>query len=163
MYFTRSTPLFLCTGLICLAAHAPAHAQATRPALELQTAQAIAQACHDRASTEGWRMAVAVNDETGQLLHFSRMDRAAPISVPVSQLKADTSSALPISTRQFRDAVKFNQGAELLAGITTVAGGLPIRNAHGQALGSVGVSGGSEDQDEACAQAGLDAVKGRLP
>jgi uncharacterized protein GlcG (DUF336 family) len=159
MYFTSRPTIVLFTGLIYMAAHA----QSTRPTLERQTAEAIARACHDRARTEGLRMAVAVNDEAGQLLYFSRMNGAPPISVPVSQLKANTSSALPISTRQFRDAVKANQGAELLAGITTVAGGLPIRNARGQTLGSVGVSGGSEDQDEACGQAGLDAVKARLP
>ena len=149
----------LCLALICLSAQS----QGMRPSLQRPTAETIAQACLSLAERKGWRMAVAVNDETGRLLHFSRMAGAALISVPVSQLKANTSSALPISTRQFRAAVATNQGAELLSGITTVAGGLPIVNARGQALGSVGVSGGNEDQDELCAQAGLDAVKGLLP
>jgi glc operon protein GlcG len=149
----------LSASLICISAQS----QGLRPSLQRPTAEAIAQACLTLAESQGWRMAVAVNDETGQLLHFSRMHGAALISVPVSQLKANTSSALPISTRQFRAAVASNQGAELLSGITTVAGGMPIVNARGQALGSVGVSGGNEDQDELCAQAGLDAVKGLLP
>lgn len=144
--------------LVCLSAQS----QGTRPSLQRDTAETVAQACLTMAENKGWRMAVAVNDETGQLLHFSRMDGAALISVPVSQLKANTSSALPISTRQFRAASASNQGAELLSGITTVAGGLPINNALGVALGSVGVSGGTEDQDELCAQAGLNAVKGLL-
>jgi uncharacterized protein GlcG (DUF336 family) len=148
----------LSLSLICFSAQS----QGTRPSLQRDTAQAIAQACLAMAEQQGWRMAVAVNDETGQLLHFSRMDGAALISVAVSQLKANTSSALPISTRQFRDATATNQGAERLSGITTVAGGLPISNGRGQAIGSVGVSGGNEDQDELCAQAGLDAVKGKL-
>lgn len=139
-----------------------AQSQGMRPSLQQHTAEAIALACVSMAAGKGWRMAVAVNDETGNLLHFSRMDGAALISVPVSQLKANTSSALPISTRQFRAASASNQGAELLSGITTVAGGLPITDARGVALGSVGVSGGNEDQDELCAQAGLNAVKGML-
>lgn len=140
-----------------------AQSQDLRPSLQTTTAQTIAQACVALATTKGWRMAIAVNDEAGQLLHFSRMDGAAQISVPVSQLKANTSSALPISTRQFRAATASNRGSEWLSGITTVAGGLPIINARGQPLGSVGVSGGNEDQDELCAQAGLDAIKGKLP
>ena len=36
-------------------------------------------------------------------------------------------------------------------------GGLPIRN-EGKLIGGIGVSGGSEDQDEACARAGLTAI-----
>ncbi|AOW15809.1 hypothetical protein LPB72_05720 [Hydrogenophaga crassostreae] len=155
----RSTPTGLSLAFICLSAQS----QGTRPTLQLKTAEAIAQACHAMAENKGWRMAVAINDEAGQLLHFSRMNGSAAISVPVSQPKANTSSALPVSTRQFRKATGSNQGAELLSGITTVAGGLPVLNAHGQALGSVGVSGANEDQDELCAQAGVDAVKAMLP
>ena len=108
-------------------------------------------------------MAVAVNDETGQLLHFSRTEGAVAISVGAAQLKANTSSLMPISTRAFREAAKSNQGAERLQGITTVAGGLPILTGHGQVVGSVGVSGGNEDQDETCAQAGLRAAQEMLP
>ena len=36
-------------------------------------------------------------------------------------------------------------------------GGLPIINA-GQRIGGIGVSGGSAEQDEACARAGLRAI-----
>ena len=155
-------PLRLLAGLSATLICFSAQSQGMRPSLQRDTAQAIAQACLSLADHKGWRMAVAVNDETGQLLHFSRMDGAALISVPVSQLKANTSSQLPISTRQFRAASASNQGAELLNGITTVAGGVPVTNARGVALGSVGVSGGTEDQDELCAQAGINAVKGML-
>ncbi|MEZ5701348.1 MAG: heme-binding protein [Burkholderiaceae bacterium] len=154
-------PSLICGSLALIGVSA--QSQGLRPTLMPETAQAIVQGCQTLAGEKGWRMAVAVNDEAGQLLLFSRMAGAAPISVPVSQLKANTSSALPISTRQFRAASASNRGAEWLDGITTVAGGLPITDARGQALGSVGVSGGNEDQDEQCAQAGLDAVKGLLP
>ena len=154
-------PSLVCCALFLISMNA--QSQGLRPTLQPATAQAIVQGCQTLASQKGWRMAVAVNDEAGQLLLFGRMAGAAPISVPVSQLKANTSSALPISTRQFRAATATNRGAEWLSGITTVAGGLPIVNSEGQAVGSVGVSGGNEDQDEQCAQAGLDAAKGLLP
>lgn len=138
------------------------HAQTTRAALTLETAQAISRACHDHARENGWRVAVAVNDEGGRLLHFSRMDGAPLISIPVAQTKADTASLLPISTREFRAATASNQGAQWLSGITTVAGGVPIRDAKGSVLGSVGVSGASEDQDEVCALAGLKGAEKHL-
>jgi glc operon protein GlcG len=44
----------------------------------------------------------------------------------------------------------------------TFEGGLPIKTASGEPIGSVGVSGASAEQDGACAQAGLDAVKDDL-
>jgi uncharacterized protein GlcG (DUF336 family) len=36
-------------------------------------------------------------------------------------------------------------------------GGLPLRH-EAQLIGGIGVSGGSEEQDEACARAGLAAI-----
>ncbi len=159
MNITTTFPFLLAAVAFCPSAHS----QTVRPGLTLQTAQAIASACHALAREQGWRMAVAVNDETGRLMHFSRTEGAVPISVAVAQLKADTSSLMPISTRSFRAAARHNQGAERLQNITTVAGGLPVLDGRGQAVGSVGVSGGDEDQDETCALAALSAVKEMLP
>ena len=47
-------------------------------------------------------------------------------------------------------------------GIIAFAGGLPIMTADKVHVGGIGVSGGTADQDEECAQAGLDAVKDAL-
>jgi len=40
--------------------------------------------------------------------------------------------------------------------------GFPITTANKAQIGGIGVSGGTSDQDEQCAQAGMDAVKGEL-
>ena len=42
-----------------------------------------------------------------------------------------------------------------------LTGGLPI-NYSNSVIGGIGVSGGSGDQDEECAQAGLDAIADEL-
>ena len=42
------------------------------------------------------------------------------------------------------------------------AGGLPILTADGAQLGGIGVSGATSDQDEQCAQAGIDAIADEL-
>ena len=42
------------------------------------------------------------------------------------------------------------------------AGGLPIMTDDKVHIGGIGVSGGTADQDETCAQAGIDAVKDAL-
>jgi uncharacterized protein GlcG (DUF336 family) len=62
---------------------------------------------------------------------------------------------------QWGDVLKGN--AQLQAGITvrpnvvTFGGGLPIVE-EGEVIGAIGVSGGSEEEDILCAQAGIDAI-----
>ena len=53
-------------------------------------------------------------------------------------------------------------GIAQVPGIIAFAGGLPIMTADKVHVGGIGVSGGTADQDEECAQAGLDAVKDAL-
>lgn len=134
-------------------------AQALRPTLTLDTAKRIAAGCEERARKEGWSMTVAVVEVGGQVKYYSRMDDSIGISVGLAQSKAATSAGLPVSTRKFREIARNNAlGLELTAGTSTVAGGLPVM-AGGRHIGGVGVSGGTEDQDEVCAQAGLDAAR----
>lgn len=108
-------------------------------------------------------MSVAIVDDGGNLKYFTRMDGAPLLSIKIAHLKADTSAGLPFPTRKFREIARNAAlGLDLIPETTGVAGGLPIKTASGQWLGAVGVSGGSEDQDELCAQAGLDAARDGL-
>jgi glc operon protein GlcG len=126
--------------------------------LDLATARALTEACEAKARTHGWRMTIAVADLGGELLHFARMDGAMPISFQLSRAKAATSARLPLSTREVRVLAGKVGGLQLVEGLTTVAGGVPIKTTAGEWIGSVGVSGDSEDNDELCAQAGVEAV-----
>ncbi len=140
-----------------------AHAQQQKTVLGLDAAKKIAAACEARATKEGWNMVITVVDDGGHLKHFSRMDNSFRKSIEVSQLKAETSSGFPRSSRQMADVAKQRApGIEYVPGVVIFAGGLPLLTAKGEHIGAVGVSGGSPDQDEACAQAGLDAVKSEL-
>jgi uncharacterized protein GlcG (DUF336 family) len=127
--------------------------------VSLDIARAIADACEAKAREEGWRMTIAIAEHGGTLKFLSRMDGAMPISMALAPLKAHTSANLPLSTRKVRDVAGSVKGLELVQGVTTVAGGLPIIAKNGEWVGGVGVSGDSEDNDEICAQAGLDAVR----
>jgi glc operon protein GlcG len=141
----------------------PIYAQASKTALSAKTAQTIIDGCEARAHREGWKMVTAIVDDGGNLKQFSRMDGAFLMSIKIAQLKAETSAGLPFATRKFRDISRSGaHGLELVPGTSAVAGGLPIMNAKGEWLGAIGVSGGSEDQDELCAQAGLDAARDLL-
>lgn len=131
----------------------------TKTQLDLETARQITAACEARARERGWRMTIAISDLGGELLHYMRMDGAMPISFGLSRAKAWTSARLPMSTRKVREVAGKVGGLDLVDGITTVAGGLPITTPTGEWIGAIGVSGDSEDNDELCAQAGLDALR----
>ncbi len=142
---------------------APVMAQQKKTALGLDAAKKMTAACEQYARKEGWNMVIAVLDEGGELKHFSRMDNSFRASIEIAQLKANTSSGFPRSTRQVGEIAQQRvPGIVHVPGIVTFAGGLPIITASGEHIGAIGVSDGSADQDELCAQAGLDAVKAEL-
>ncbi|MEO8040950.1 MAG: heme-binding protein [Betaproteobacteria bacterium] len=145
----------LCT--IAIAA-GPAAAQDTKQVINLATAKKMADGCEQKAKAEGWKMVIAVVDDGGNLKYLSRMDGSFLVSVKIAQGKAETSARVPVSSRKWGEISTTVKGLDLVPGMVSFAGGLPIM-AGSSHLGGLGVSGGSADQDEQCAQAGLDAVK----
>jgi uncharacterized protein GlcG (DUF336 family) len=116
------------------------------------------------AGTLGIRINAAVTDAGGTLAAF-RMPGAFLHSVDIAIDKAYTAASFGFPTSQWMSLLA--QDEALRIGIVqrprlvVFGGGLPIRRpaAEGGALiGGIGVSGGSAEQDEACARAGLQAV-----
>ena len=141
----------------------PAFAQdAQRPYLTQASTEAGAQACLALARGEGWRVAVAVTDRGGELVHFTRMDDVYTRQQAFARLKAESAATTPVSTAQLAGAVLSDgsplRGLELIEGVTTVEGGVTIRTKGGYHIGGVGVSGASPAQDGQCAQAAADAI-----
>jgi glc operon protein GlcG len=160
-----SLALAACLVICCPAAMATE----TKPALSLDTAKKMVAACEAKAKQEGWKMNIAVMDDGANLVAFERMDGAYLGSIQVAQHKAATSANFPFSTRQFSELAFGKEGKPGIVpgianypGIVTFAGGLPIMTANKVQIGGIGVSGGTSDQDEQCAQAGIDAVKSEL-
>jgi uncharacterized protein GlcG (DUF336 family) len=146
--------------LLCFswAATAEQPAYLTTRVLSASLAQQAAMQAYENCRGKGYQVAVAVMDRSGTLLAFVRDPLAGPHTVEVSQRKAYSSATYqsPTSAMMDRDEIKFSPGVLLLGG------GLPIRVA-GHFYGAIAVSGApakqvSGDEDEACAQVGLDAI-----
>jgi len=141
-----------------------------KPVLTLELAQKMADACEAAQKAGGWRpINVAIYDDGGNLKVFRRQDNAFLGSIQVAQMKGHTSAVFPFSTRTFAE-LSFGKdgqpapipGLAFIPGVTAFAGGLPVMTAAGQQIGSIGVSGASSDEDEQCAQAGIDAIADML-
>lgn len=126
-----------------------------------QSAQVSVKAAIEKASELGVHIAVAVVDSSGQLVAFLRSENAPYMSINIAIDKAYTSASFSIPTSQWREVLP--QGSLLREGIVqrdrfvAFGGGVPIRLGD-DCVGAIGVSGASEEQDELCAQAGLDAI-----
>ena len=108
-------------------------------------------------------MNIAIVDSGTNLVAFGKMDGAWLGSIDVSQKKARTARYFNMNTGEVD---KLSQpGGSLYNiehsnnGLITFPGGIPIKNANGEIIGAIGVSGSVVENDHAVAQAGADAVK----
>jgi uncharacterized protein GlcG (DUF336 family) len=133
-----------------------------KPVLSLDAAEKMALACDKYAASNGWKMNIAVLDDGGGLLYYRRNPGAFRGSVDISINKAWTATQFGFPTRLFGSTiVNMAPGIQYTPRLIIFPGGLPIK--AGEALvGGIGVSGASGDQDEECAQVGLDAAKDLL-
>jgi uncharacterized protein GlcG (DUF336 family) len=114
------------------------------------------------AEEAGTRVNVAVVDSGGNLAAFLRMPGAFLHSIEIAIDKAYTAAGFGLPTGAWSEALMAHSPA-VRAGIpmrprmVCFGGGLPLRH-EDRLIGGIGVSGGSEEQDEACARAGVLAI-----
>jgi glc operon protein GlcG len=138
-------------------------AQDMKPFLTLKTAKAMAEAVDKKATEMGIKVHIAIVDDGGNLKYYLRQDGAPLVAEKISQMKAFTAVAMEKSTAEVGEISKAETpGIELVPNLIKFGGGIPIKNSKGQILGGIGVSGASKEDDAACAQAGVDAVKAML-
>ena len=129
--------------------------------ISAQAAAAACQAALAHAEALGLRINVAVADASGTLAAFLRMPGAFLHSVDIAIDKAYTAAGFGFATAQWAGILRGDEALRLGMPVrprnVVFGGGLPIREA-GALIGGIGVSGGSAEQDAACAQAGIEAL-----
>src|SRR5215831_7984547 len=120
-------------------------AQEMKPFLTLKTAKAMAEAAEKKAIALNIKVHIAIVDDGGNLKYFLRQDGAPLVAEKISQMKAFTAVAMEKSTAEVGEVSKGETpGIELVPNLIKFGGGIPIRNAKGQILGGIGVSGASK-------------------
>ena len=127
-------------------------------ALTLAEANRIVQAAVTKAQEMNIKVSAAVCDAGGRLMAFNRMDGAIWGSVYGSQGKAIASAAFGRASGELQERA----GSPIIQGIATAEGGhmIPSQGAvpiirNGVLDGACGVGGGTAQQDEDCARAGV--------
>jgi uncharacterized protein GlcG (DUF336 family) len=133
--------------------------------VDRDTAHAIVVAAQGHALAKDLAVTVAVVDTGGHLVVLDRMDGAFPLSTRIAEAKAQGAAVWQrdghVIAQQQSERPAFVAAVTELSRLPVIpgAGSLVVRDESGAVLGAVGVSGASADEDRACAEAGLSAVK----
>jgi glc operon protein GlcG len=126
--------------------------------LTLAEANQVVQGAIEKAREMNIKVSVAVCDAGGRLLAFNRMDGAIWGSVYGSQGKAIASAGFARPSGELQERA----GTPIIQGIVAAEGGhmIPHQGAvpimrNGVVVGACGVGGGTSQQDEDVARAGI--------
>ncbi|HRH45224.1 MAG TPA: heme-binding protein [Pyrinomonadaceae bacterium] len=130
--------------------------------ITLEQAKIVVEAAFNKAKEIGVKMNICVVDAGANLKAFARMDDAWLGSIDISHKKAKTARFFNFPTGEIG---KLSQpGGPLYniehsnGGLISFPGGLPIKNADGEVIGAIGVSGSTVEDDHAVAEAGVNSI-----
>jgi glc operon protein GlcG len=130
------------------------------PGVTIAQARKAVEAAEAEAAKNGWKMAIVVVTNEGDLILFNRMDDTQFGSSDVAIRKAKTAAAFRRPTKVFQDAVNATPPALpiLTLGAIAVEGGLPLV-ASGKIIGAIGCSGGTAAEDGQACRAGAATIQ----
>lgn len=130
--------------------------------ITLDQAEKIISVAKEKAKSLDTKMNIAVVDAGANLVAFARMDGAWLGSLDISIKKAKTARFFDMNTGAIGELSQ--PGGSLYNiehsnnGLITFPGGVPIKNASGEIVGAIGVSGSAVENDHAVAEAGSKAI-----
>lgn len=130
--------------------------------ITLEQAEKMIHAAKEKSVNLGTKMNIAIVDAGANLVAFARMDGAWLGSLDISIKKAKTSRFFDMNTGVIGELSQ--PGGALYniehsnSGLITFPGGMPIKNATGEVIGAIGISGSSVENDHAVAEAGIAAL-----
>jgi glc operon protein GlcG len=126
--------------------------------LAIEDTMRVMDAAIAEAKKNRWAVAIAIVDDGGHLLQFTRLDGAPPVSAHIAPEKARAAALGRRETKIYEDMINQGRNAFLSAPLQgMLEGGVPII-VEGQVVGAVGVSGVKSSEDAQVAKAGIAAL-----
>lgn len=130
--------------------------------ITLEQAEKVISVAKEKSIAIDTKMNIAVVDAGANLVAFGRMDGAWLGSLDISIKKAKTARFFDMNTGVIGELSQ--PGGSLYNiehsnnGLITFPGGVPIKNATGEIIGAIGVSGSTVENDHTVAEAGASAI-----
>lgn len=134
----------------------------SQKSITLAQAEKMIVAAKAKAVALNTKMNISIVDAGANILAFVRMDGAWLGSADISLKKAKTARFFDMNTEVIGSLSQ--PGGPLYNiehsndGLITFAGGIPIKNAAGEVIGAIGVSGSTVENDREVAAAGAAAL-----
>jgi uncharacterized protein GlcG (DUF336 family) len=130
--------------------------------ITLEQAEKAIVAAKQKSTAIDTKMNIAVVDAGANLVAFGRMDGAWLGSLDISIKKAKTARFFNMNTGIIGELSQPGQPLFNIEhsnnGLITFPGGVPIKNANGEIIGAIGVSGSSVENDHTVAEAGASVI-----
>ena len=128
--------------------------------LSLEEAEILIEGAAAKAREIEVPMCIAITDESGHLIKFDRMDGGKVSSISIAIDKAFTGAVARRGTHVYNELCvpgkpTFGIHISNEGHFSVIGGGLPVW-VNGEIVAGIGVSSGSAEQDQVCAQAGID-------
>jgi uncharacterized protein GlcG (DUF336 family) len=131
--------------------------------VSLGMAREVAEATIAACKAKGYTTAAVVVDRAGQVMVMLRDEQATNQMLEMARRKAYTARMFRMSTLDFQkrtmDPVYAPQRD--IADVLALGGGVPIQVGT-DTIGAVGSAGSTQETDDACARAGVEAVAAQL-
>lgn len=130
--------------------------------ITLDAAQKAVQKAIEKSVELNVKMDIAIVDAGANLKAFVRMDNAWLGSIDIAIKKAKTARFFDMDTGAIGSLSQ--PGGPLYniehsnGGLISFPGGVPLKDADGNVIGAIGVSGSSVENDHAVATAGAEAI-----
>ena len=131
--------------------------------MTLQLAKAMIEAAIEKADADyAQPICVSVCDTAGLLTAFNRVEGVPVRCVHLSQAKAYTAAVMGVDTDAFLERLqRENLSIAYFCDpkMTALPGGVVVRNAAGEVIGGLGISGMKAEEDAAVARAAVEVAR----
>ena len=130
--------------------------------ITLAQAEKMIAVAKEKSTAIDTKMNIAIVDAGANLIAFVRMDGAWLGSLDISIKKAKTARFFDMNTGIIGELSQPGQPLFNIEhsnnGLITFPGGVPVKDANGNVIGAIGVSGSSVENDHTVAEAGALAI-----
>jgi cob(I)alamin adenosyltransferase len=120
----------------------------------------MVRTAHTQAAQLNTAVTAVVVDESGRMVALGRMDKARPVTVDIAMNKPYTAASFQQPTSELSgvagqtwfQSLVVSSGGRIMPG----GGAIPIVEG-GAVVGAIAVAGGTDEQDQQCAQAAIAA------
>lgn len=124
--------------------------------LTADQARQMMAAAEAYTNEKGWAMSIRITDHNNTTVLASWVGAAPAMVVNITNMKTTAVTGSRMSSADYGAAVAAGE-VEAIDGAVTFGGGLPIY-IDGEFVGAIAASGGSPDEDEEVARAGIQAI-----